>query len=82
MVPVLTVSQPVLDESTPLVRSLAFALAVAFPLSTTGLGETVGFSVGLVASYLNAAEAAAADAFPALSVHLPETVRLVPSGPL
>ena len=37
---------------------------------------------GAVASYLNAAEAADADTLPALSVHVPLTVRPVPSGPL
>jgi hypothetical protein len=37
---------------------------------------------GAVASYLNVAEAAAADTLPALSVHVPLTVRPVPSGPL
>jgi hypothetical protein len=78
MVPVLT--GPQLEESTPLVASVAFALAVAFvALSRTGFGETLGFSLGSVASYLRPKEPLAV--LPALSVHEPVIVLPVPSGP-
>ena len=43
-------------------------------------GDTV--TDGAVASYLNAADAATGEAFPASSKHMPLTVRPVPSGPL
>jgi hypothetical protein len=77
-----TASHDVADESMREVASLAFALAVAEPFNKTGLGETLGLSVGFVLSYLNGPDATRADVFPALSVQLPFTAAVLLSGPL
>jgi hypothetical protein len=63
----------------PETLSLAPALAVALPLRMTGLGDTVGFSVGPVLSILIPLAVAGALALPALSVQVPEADCPAPS---